>query len=865
MLNKALFSLCVSTFIIGCQAGNGKENPDVDDNKKPVAVITSASTNVLVGEQATFNGVGSFDPDGNVVSYSWEVDNQPVGLGAELKYNFNSLATYQVKLTVEDNKGASHSDVRSITVDARPNIVVSQQNTSIEIGQQVVIDASGSTDNGTINSYQWVVANQVISTLPKLEYTPQNIGTIAIELIVTDEKNIEARKVFDVNISALNNNNPIIKLTVSETAVKVKESVYFDASGSTDVEDGSNLMFKWLVDGVAVTVDTTGKLPSSFSTFFSSVGEHTVTVVVTDQSGGRSEQTQKIIVSELQNAEPVVSMRVVNNLPYLAGESISFKATASDKESDPLTYSWFVDNQEQAGQVSDAFTTTLNKGTYEVKVVVNDSVNSVSAIQNITIQEASSNNKPVAVLTAPSSVILGQSVTFDASNSYDPDNGDSVSFKWYVDGVLSSVEFNSKMNIIFPDVGSHTISVVVTDQFNATDTQQVTIDVGSVSNGIPPVAVINLPVSSGVVPLKVSFDANLSTDDDGNNTIDSYSWRVDGQQISTAAEYEYEFTAVGDYTLSLIVTDNTGLSSQVATKTVNVNAADSNLPEKFTLLEDTGKMKIYEINNCGVNPELIPNSGFIHVNASGTSANQSWNHVPNQANRFSGLTSGNYGMSTSMNAIATDCSSVPTQHNVFVKRYSDWHNQHANGIDYSMTGIKFGDIASFVVDLYIRSDRTEFLTPSQLLDTYGPDSNIVFPLTAQEVTHMDIGHLNLGFEIAKGDGPGSKVALANLSIDPKYMDRWIRVEMKYEDMWLFEKDHNYIPQDRTEAQLANESPEEIKLVAETLSTDVYRNYRQDELHQRFNIQSGSDLPNSVPKNYKVIDLEIKRMELIVKP
>ncbi|MCJ8314358.1 MAG: hypothetical protein MJK11_15500 [Pseudomonadales bacterium] len=96
------------------------------------------------------------------------------------------------------------------------------------------------------------------------------------------------------------------------------------------------------------------------------------------------------------------------------------------------------------------------------------------------------------------------------------------------------------------------------------------------------------------------------------------------------------------------------------------------------------------------------------------------------------------------------------------------------------------------------------------------------------------------------------------------MDQWIRVEMQVEDMWVFEKDQNYVPQDRTIESFGNESPELVKIVAETQSTDVYRNYRQNELHAHFNIMD-EDLPNSIPKNYKIIDLEIKRMEIIAKP
>jgi PKD repeat protein len=92
-------------------------------NQPPAAAFTSSAADLL----ASFDGSGSSDPDGTVAAYAWDFgDGTAAGSGAKPAHAYAAAGTYQVKLTVTDDKGATASVTQPVSVTAAASPVLAQ-------------------------------------------------------------------------------------------------------------------------------------------------------------------------------------------------------------------------------------------------------------------------------------------------------------------------------------------------------------------------------------------------------------------------------------------------------------------------------------------------------------------------------------------------------------------------------------------------------------------------------------------------------------------------------------------------------------------------------------------------------------------
>jgi len=78
------------------------------------------------------------------------------------------------------------------------------------------------------------------------------------------------------------------------------------------------------------------------------------------------------------------------------------------------------------------------------------------------------------------------------------------------------------------------------------------------SNKVP-VARVTLSPTSGPAPLTVAVSGAASTDADG--TIDTYSWTFGDGTSATEVTAKHTYTAVGEFVITLTVTDDKGASA----------------------------------------------------------------------------------------------------------------------------------------------------------------------------------------------------------------------------------------------------------------------------------------------------------------
>ena len=90
-----------------------KAPPVADAGSDKEVELDSTTDSVRV----TFDGSGSYDPDGGALTYAWDFgDGSPAGSGAEPSHTYTAKGSYTVTLTVTDDERVEASDTLTVTV-----------------------------------------------------------------------------------------------------------------------------------------------------------------------------------------------------------------------------------------------------------------------------------------------------------------------------------------------------------------------------------------------------------------------------------------------------------------------------------------------------------------------------------------------------------------------------------------------------------------------------------------------------------------------------------------------------------------------------------------------------------------------------
>lgn len=158
-------------------------------NQAPVAAFESTVT----GSSVAFDAAASADVDGQIVSYTWAFGDGQTGTGKTVTHDYGAVNTFQVTLTVTDDRGATHSVTKTVETVDIPN-----QAPTADFGVTVnefaaAFDASASGDpDGEIVSYAWDFGNGATGTGKTPSYTYASNGSYTVTLTVTDDRGATA-------------------------------------------------------------------------------------------------------------------------------------------------------------------------------------------------------------------------------------------------------------------------------------------------------------------------------------------------------------------------------------------------------------------------------------------------------------------------------------------------------------------------------------------------------------------------------------------------------------------------------------------------------------------------------------------------
>lgn len=180
--------------------GHEPGDPDPNDNNAPTAAAGQDRV-VPVGSEVELDGKTSSDPDGDALSFAWEIVSKPAGSDAALhdpesrtpRFFADKAGHYEITLSVSDGV-ATATDTVTIRANSEP-IANAGANRASPFGAEVILDGSGSSDpDGDSLSYAWAFVSSPEGSAVALEdadtvttsFTPDVIGQYVVELTVHD-------------------------------------------------------------------------------------------------------------------------------------------------------------------------------------------------------------------------------------------------------------------------------------------------------------------------------------------------------------------------------------------------------------------------------------------------------------------------------------------------------------------------------------------------------------------------------------------------------------------------------------------------------------------------------------------------------
>lgn len=274
--------------------------------------------------------------------------------------------------------------------------------------------------------------------------------------------------------------------------------------------------------------------------------DNEIAFITEDRASGEDNITYSVTT----NGE-MAGIEISNKISSLDGGSLESNVTITQNSDGTYTA-----EGETGGGFGDAFGTNAQVVSFSMTGLGSD-VASVEVNGDVITQDdlpyppqEGDNQAPTAEFTiTPAPATVGQTVTFDASGSDDPD-GSIAGYEWSgaVSGTSQSVQST------FTSTGSKEVTLTVTDDAGATDSVTASVEVEPEPNDAP-TARIDVSDNSPDVGQTVTFDGSRSSDPEGGSL--TYDWTIGGQPY-TGQSVTRSFASTGTYNATLTVTDAQG-------------------------------------------------------------------------------------------------------------------------------------------------------------------------------------------------------------------------------------------------------------------------------------------------------------------
>jgi hypothetical protein len=480
-------------------------------NRAPVADAGDPQT-VKVQDTVTLDGTGSYDLDGDSLTYAWTLSLAPAESTVVLdaadtphaSFVVDKPGDYTILLIVSDGVSKAESIPAAVVISTQNSVPIAEAgpDQTTRVGEPVTLDGSGSydVDSDTL-TYRWEIVERPEGSTVALDFpdmlssqiVPDKKGQFVIQLVVDDGVS-EARSEPDRVTVTTENSAPVADAGPPQT-IHAGQIATVDASGSYD-RDGDSIIYAWSISSrpegsLAALSDASAVRPTFVA---DKLGEYILQLIVND---GFAEATSPdTVVVTTENSIPVAEAGLPRTV--YVGDTVTVDGSASqDSDGDALGYNWSIISRpadsaaklEHADAVEATFVADRT-GDYVLQLIVDDGV-SKSPSQPDTVTITTECSTPVANAGPDQDATVGGPVTLDGSDSPEA-NGEPLTYTWALlsvpPGSTAQLDRETSATPEFsPDVaGVYVAQLTVNDSCGDSLPDTVVVTVGAAEEGETP-------------------------------------------------------------------------------------------------------------------------------------------------------------------------------------------------------------------------------------------------------------------------------------------------------------------------------------------------------------------------------------------